>query len=107
LSTLKFDFFEQEVKTSELLNTGRIIPLYRSSMNLKKYGLDSRALRRLIHSALQEYLTLIEEPIDTNILQKTNLPDLKTGHKRCALPRIPGTGRIVQIKRLLLMKLCF
>ncbi len=82
----EFDFFEQEVKTSELLNTGRIIPLYKSSMNLKKYGLDSRALRRLIHSALQEYSPLIEEPIDTNILQKHNLPDLKTAIRGVHFP---------------------
>jgi hypothetical protein len=46
----EFDFFDED-SASMPINTGRIIPLYRSSLNLKKHGFDSRGFRRIISNA--------------------------------------------------------
>lgn len=70
-----FDFFDGD-SNSMPVNTGRIIPLYRSSMNLKKYGFDSRGFRRVISNALNNYSSNLSEFLDIHILQKYSLPDI-------------------------------
>ncbi len=70
-----FDFFDGD-SNSMPVNTGRIIPLYRSSMNLKKYGFDSRGFRRVISNALNVYSSNLSEFLDIDILKKYSLPDI-------------------------------
>lgn len=71
----EFDFFDGD-SNSMTINTGRIIPLYRSTMNLKKHGFDSRGFRRVISHVLNEYSSKLEEFLNTDILHKYALPDL-------------------------------
>lgn len=71
----EFDFFDGD-RNSMPVNTGRIIPLYRSTMNLKKYGFDSRGFRRIISLVLREYSSSLKEFLDTEILRKYSLPDI-------------------------------
>ena len=47
----EFDLLENSKDPS---NTGQIIPLYSSNNLFKKVSLDSRAIRKLIHNALNQ-----------------------------------------------------
>ena len=71
----EFDFFDGD-SNSMPINTGRIIPLYRSSINLKKNGFDSRGFRRVISHALNIYSSHLTEFLDSSLLQKYSLPDI-------------------------------
>ncbi|HPR36035.1 MAG TPA: ATP-dependent DNA helicase RecG [Spirochaetota bacterium] len=71
----EFDFFDGD-SNSMPINTGRIIPLYRSSINLKKNGFDSRGFRRVISHALKIYSSHLTEFLDSSLLQKYSLPDI-------------------------------
>lgn len=57
----------------ELLNTGKIIPLYPSGEALARVGLDSRGFRRLLHRALQEYRISIPEILPQEIRDRHHL----------------------------------
>jgi len=67
-----FDFIDEgsEIKS---INTGRIIPLYKSGNSLKKHGFDSRGLRRTTKAALEKYSSSIHETLPLSILNKYNL----------------------------------
>ncbi|PKL19501.1 MAG: DNA helicase RecG [Spirochaetae bacterium HGW-Spirochaetae-5] len=67
-----FDFID-ESSDIKSVNTGRIIPLYRSTNSLKKNGFDSRGFRRLVKSVLEHYISRIEETIPESILNKYGL----------------------------------
>jgi len=81
----EFDFFDSE-PGSIPINTGRIIPLYRSTMNLKKYGFDSRGFRRIIIDALKKYSSELKEFIDMSILQKYSIPEIQSAIKGIHFP---------------------
>ncbi len=67
-----FDFLNDNSEYKSI-NTGRIIPLYRSSEALKKSGFDSRGFRRLIRSALDLYRENIIDPLDKSMLKRYNM----------------------------------
>ncbi len=70
-----FDFTDEgsEIKS---INTGRIIPLYRSTETLKKNGFDSRGFRRAVRAALEKYGSSIQETLPQRIIEKYNLIDI-------------------------------
>jgi ATP-dependent DNA helicase RecG len=67
-----FDFIDISLN-KEAINTGRIIPLYKSTESLKGAGFDSRGFRKIIHSALDLYLKEVKESLPPYILKKYNL----------------------------------
>ncbi len=71
-----FDFVFDE-QGREAVNTGRIIPLYRSTEKLKSVGFDSRGFRRTIMAALDSHGEGIREPLDQAILNRLRLPVLR------------------------------
>lgn len=71
----EFDFFDGNSDQMPV-NTGRIIPLYSSTMNLKKNGFDSRGFRRIISRALNDYSPMLREFLPAEILLKYSLPDI-------------------------------
>ena len=71
-----FDFLDDDSQIKSI-NTGRIIPLYRSTENLKKLGFDSRGFRKIIRIAIDEYLQYINDPLDSTFLENQNLISLK------------------------------
>lgn len=71
-----FDFIDEDSRIKSL-NTGRVIPLYRSTEKLKKAGLDSRGFRRIIKTALEDSIDNISDPVDASLLKKYNLAALK------------------------------
>jgi len=58
---------------NQLLNTGKIIPLYSSSEVLSRMGLDSRGIRKIIRSVLKSHLREVDEVLPVTILEKHNL----------------------------------
>ncbi len=71
-----FDFLDED-SNLKFINTGRIVPLYRSTEKMKTMGLDSRGIRRLIKTSLDAYLEYIHDPVDNNILKKYSFMPLK------------------------------
>jgi ATP-dependent DNA helicase RecG len=67
-----FDFVDDK-DDPKFINTGRIIPLYRSTTGLKNNGFDSRGFRRIIISALNEFSKHIQETIPDSVLKKYDL----------------------------------
>ncbi len=67
-----FDFID-ESSDIKSINTGRIIPLYKSTNSLKKNGFDSRGFRRIVRSVLEQYSSSIEETLPESILHKYGL----------------------------------
>ncbi len=69
-----FDFIDDSSGSGiQAINTGRIIPLYRSTEKLKSLGFDSRGFRRAIKTALDSHLAAVKETIDGDILQRHSL----------------------------------
>lgn len=64
-----FDFLDDNSQY-KAINTGRIIPLYRSSEALKKAGFDSRGFRRTIRQALDLHRESIRDSLEKGILDK-------------------------------------
>lgn len=72
-----FDFIDEgSDSTVQSINTGRIIPLYRSSEKLKTLGFDSRGFRRLIRTALDRHLVHVHDAVDAGILSSHSLMGL-------------------------------
>jgi ATP-dependent DNA helicase RecG len=71
-----FDFIEEDSQIKSI-NTGRIIPLYRSTDKLKKIGFDSRGFRRLIRVIIDTTSDAISDPVDTSLLNRLGLMPLK------------------------------
>lgn len=67
-----FDFIDEDSKIKSI-NTGRVIPLYRSTERLKGTGFDSRGFRRIIRTALDECAHCINDPVEKSLLDKYNL----------------------------------
>jgi len=66
-----------------LIHTGRVIPLYPSTANLKKVFMDSRGFRRVLKPALERVIELIPENLPEKIVKELELMPLKE-----ALPNI-------------------
>ena len=64
-----FDFIDENSDIKSI-NTGRIIPLYRSTNSLKKHGFDSRGFRRTVRAAIEQFSTGIEETLPDSMLEK-------------------------------------
>jgi ATP-dependent DNA helicase RecG len=71
-----FDFLD-ESSSIQSINTGRIVPLYRSTEKLRAAGFDSRGFRRIIRSAIDLYLNDMSEIHDSSIISKNGLPGIR------------------------------
>jgi ATP-dependent DNA helicase RecG len=78
---------EDATDWNSLLNTGAIIPKYRSSEELRQVGLDNRGFRRIIRNALQENLGTIPEHLPAEMLTRENLVDVRSALKAVHFPR--------------------
>lgn len=57
-----------------LYQTGQIVSLYPSNLYLRKVGLDSRAIRRSVHAALNLARSELTDPFPDEFLQAANVP---------------------------------
>ncbi|MBN2041835.1 MAG: ATP-dependent DNA helicase RecG [Spirochaetes bacterium] len=71
-----FDFIDEDSRIKSI-NTGRVIPLYRSTEKLKKLGLDSRGFRRIIRSLIDSCIEFVNDPLNKSVLKKLSLMSLK------------------------------
>ena len=71
-----FDFLDEDSQIKSI-NTGRIIPLYRSTEKLKKAGLDSRGFRRIIRTLIDTGIEFVSDPIERPLLERLGLMPLK------------------------------
>jgi ATP-dependent DNA helicase RecG len=67
-----FDFIDEN-SDYRSINTGRIIPLYKSTNTLKNNGFDSRGFRRTVKAAIDRFGSHIRENIPENIIRKYSL----------------------------------
>jgi ATP-dependent DNA helicase RecG len=68
---------EGEVDWSKALNTGAIIPQYRSSEEARRVRLDSRGLRRIMKGAITGKLHTISETLSKPVVAKLGLVSLQ------------------------------
>lgn len=72
ISHPEFDFFGGQ--SDELVNTGRIIPLYRSTEGLQKAGFSSRGFRKVIFQTIKKFLDHVDDPVPPEIRERLSLP---------------------------------
>jgi ATP-dependent DNA helicase RecG len=77
---------EDEPDWGKLFNTGSIIPKYRSGAELEKVGLDSRGFRRILRNAINHHLSILDETLSTEIMQRQNLCDLQSAVRSIHFP---------------------
>lgn len=63
------------------LHAARIVPIYRLTE-----GLSIKSLRRAINNAIEKYLTLVEDPLPAELLNKYELVDKQTAIKQIHFP---------------------
>ncbi|TAL39016.1 MAG: ATP-dependent DNA helicase RecG [Spirochaetes bacterium] len=71
-----YDFFEADSRIQSI-NTGRVIPLYPSTEELKGAGFDSRGFRRIIRRAIDSHLDSVNDPLDGATRSRMNLMGLR------------------------------
>lgn len=81
----EFDFLD-ETSIDKALNTGRIIPLYKSTLDLKKSGFDSRGFRRAVMQALEHFAAGIKDPLDHDVLERSKLINLADAIRNIHFP---------------------
>jgi ATP-dependent DNA helicase RecG len=69
-----------------LIHTGRVIPLYPSTANLKKVFMDSRGFRRVLKPTLDKVLKHISETLPQHLLEESNLMLLRTALENVHFP---------------------
>ena len=77
---------EEDISEDELIHTGRIIPLYPSTAELKKIRLDSRGLRRVLKPLLDNVPDLVTETLPQRVISDSNLLSLPQALKNIHFP---------------------
>lgn len=77
---------EGETDFVGFLHTGGIIPRYPSSEVLQKVNLDTRGFRRIVKTALDQFLESVEEFFPENILQRHKFPSLREALQQVHFP---------------------
>jgi ATP-dependent DNA helicase RecG len=78
---------EGEIDWSKALNTGAIIPQYRSSEEARRVRLDSRGLRRIMKGAITGKLHTISETLSKPVLAKLDLVGLQDAIRSVHFPQ--------------------
>jgi ATP-dependent DNA helicase RecG len=75
-----------DADSEKLIHTGRVIPLYPSTSELKSLFLDSRGFRRSISFLLENLLPRIQETLPPKVREELNLPTLEWSLKNIHFP---------------------
>jgi ATP-dependent DNA helicase RecG len=78
---LQFNSPEWEPYDSELLHTGRIVPVYRSTE-----GLYRRTQRRIMHDAVERFAHMLEDYLPEQMKRDAQLVDLETAVRQIHFP---------------------
>jgi ATP-dependent DNA helicase RecG len=82
----EFENLDDPESTDKLIHSGRIIPLYPSTAELKGHGLDSRGLRRIIRNAIDKYVPVIEDYLPESLIIQNRLMALRDALKAIHYP---------------------
>lgn len=75
-----------EDSDTQLIHTGRIVPVYPSTSELKSSGLTGRVMRRIINLALEKMGDSIEDFLHSDIVKNNNLLSLKDAFRQIHYP---------------------
>ncbi len=106
----EFDLLSEDGddRDEELVNTGKIIPLYSSTESLNRVGLDSRGFRRVIRQLLANYGDAIREVFPQSVLQRHRLMPLSEAFQNIHFPadfgRLREAQRRLKFNELFLME---
>jgi ATP-dependent DNA helicase RecG len=75
--------YEEEV---DLIHTGRLVPLYPSTSELRRVRADSRTLRPIIKSAVQTFAHFLTETLPQKVLRESNLIPLSEAIRQMHFP---------------------
>jgi ATP-dependent DNA helicase RecG len=70
----------------ELIHTGRVVPLYPSTAELKRARLDSRGLRRIIKPCLDRLRAVIPETLPAALMERHRLLARETAYQNVHFP---------------------
>lgn len=71
----------------DFLNTGSIIPHYRTSEELKKSGIDSKSFRRIFKNIFDSNKIFIEEFLNESIIKRNNLLSINEALRNVHFPK--------------------
>jgi len=77
---------EGDISEDELIHTGRVIPLYPSTAELKKFRLDSRGFRRVLKPLLGGVPSLVKESLPEKVISDLKLPSLTESIRKIHFP---------------------
>jgi ATP-dependent DNA helicase RecG len=80
-----------ENESKEFLNTGKIIPFYRMAKELRESNLGDLSLRRIIHQAVENFSSDIDESLPDYIVKEKNLLPLSDTIKEIHFPKNAST----------------
>ncbi|MCU7493942.1 MAG: ATP-dependent DNA helicase RecG [Ignavibacteria bacterium] len=75
-----------EDETQRFLNTGKIIPFYRVSKELRSTNIGDLSLRKIISSAVETYADELGETLTEDIIEKHGLPGIREAIKNIHFP---------------------
>lgn len=74
---------------NKMLNTGKILPIYKMTDQLKKSGLNSHILRKILNEIISNYLKTITEVIPQYLVKKNKFADRQVSYKNMHFPESP------------------
>ena len=80
------DYDKLEKSEWDTLHTSRIIPVYPSTSELKKVGLDSRGFRKLIKPIVGSLDKTVKEVLPPSILERQKLPGINRAFSQIHFP---------------------
>ncbi len=82
-----YDFLDQADDTGlSHINTGRLVPFYKSTEKLKAEHLDSRGFRKIIREALEMFSGKIADPLPEDMLRRNGLMGLEAALRAVHFP---------------------
>jgi len=82
----EFEFLGEEDTTENLIHSGRIIPLYPSTAELKQYALDSRGFRKIMKTAIENHLPGIVDYLPERLVAENRLLPLAEALRKIHFP---------------------
>lgn len=76
-----------EDETQKFLNTGKIIPFYRLSKELRMTNLGDMSLRKIIGSAVEQYAGELSETLTSDLIEKHKLPGITDAIRNVHFPQ--------------------
>jgi len=77
----EYEIIKGDSEKEESLHTGRIVPVYPLAS-----GVNQRSIRAIIHNAIAQYISNLQDPMPTNIRARHHLIDIQSSVKNIHFP---------------------